>query len=414
VRRFLAWAQRADAGDRAEAASALARACLHAEFTAVERKECVLVLTALLDDPAIAVRRALAEAFAGSRRAPRALVVALAGDVSEVSAPLLARSPLLTDAELVDAVATGDEVAQCAVARRASLGPGPAGAVAEVGAHAAGLALIDNASAALTPGALRRVMERFAGDVEIRRAMVARPNLPAALKAEIAIATAGALRTPSRGLARRRADRDAVLTAIAAHCPAGERAELVRTLRAPGALTTALLLRALLGGDRALLIAALAELADLPLERAAGFVSNAPGVGFAAAAAKAGLPAPALPVFRAALRALAKLGAGPGEGLKARLVEAVIASCERENDPALASYLALLWRFAAEAARADARRAIDKQSLPPKLDFAPANDDPSATGVAPPTFSIRGADLTEVEAPLVELPPDLVLALDAA
>jgi hypothetical protein len=44
-----------------------------------------------------------------------------------------------------------------------------------------------------------------------------------------------------------------------------------------------------------------------------------------------------------------------------------------ERDPALAPILSLLWRFAAEAARAEAReigRAAGRRRLPQNLDFA--------------------------------------------
>ena len=216
---FLAWAQRADAAERAAAASAIARAYLHADLTGAQRHECSVAMAALLDDQHVEVRRALAEAFAASRRAPRALVVALANDRSEVAAPLLARSPLLTDAELVDAVAAGDDVAQCALARRPFLGPGPVGALAEVGTRDAGLQLLSNPDAALGHGTLRRLFERFGDDADVRRALASRADLPAPLKAEIAIADASAPVGFSEGAARARAARDAALAAIAASCP---------------------------------------------------------------------------------------------------------------------------------------------------------------------------------------------------
>lgn len=414
IGRFVAWARRADAFERADGASALARAYLHAELADPARRECGLLLIALSDDPSVGVRRALAEAFASSRRAPRPLVVALIGDVSAVAAPLIARSPLLTDAELVDAAATGDSVAQCAVARRNRLGAGPAGALAEIGSREAALALIDNPTAALTGGALRRMLERFADDAEIRRALALRTGLPADLRAEIVIATEGALKETAGRLVRKRAARDAALAAIAADCPEAERAALVRTLRALGALTTALLLRALCGGDRALFAAALAELADIAPARAAGFAADPRGGGFAAAALKAGLPRHAVTPFRAALEAIAAHGAGARDGLRADLVAAVIAACEREGDPALAPFLALLWRFAAEAARSEARAALARRALPPNLDFAPANDDRGVTDVAPAILAAPDGEASGEAAPLVELPADLVLALDAA
>ena len=138
VRRFLAWAQSADAEARAEAASALARAYLHSELTAPVRAEAVLAMTALLDDPSVLVRRALAEALCHSSEAPRPLILALAADEPEVAAAVLRRSPVLTEADLVDCGANGDVVAQTALARRPNLPPGAAAALVESGATGCG------------------------------------------------------------------------------------------------------------------------------------------------------------------------------------------------------------------------------------------------------------------------------------
>ena len=401
LRRLLVWAQRAGAETRAEAASALARAFLYSDLDPPLRAGAAQAITALIDDPCAEVRRALAEAFSGARGAPRHVVVALANDEEQVAAPVLARSPLLTDAELVDCVATGGVVAQCAIARRPGLGAGPAAALAEVGRREAALALVANMTAGLTPGGLRRLFARFGDDGEIREALLAYPGLPASLKANIALATAKALAVfvASAGwLDMKRADkiareaREAALASIAADCEPQERAELVRTLRERGALTMALLLRSLLEGERELAAAALAELSGQTHARAAAFARDPYGQGFAALALKSGLPRHALPAFCAALSAIEAHGAGHRGELKPRLVEAVIAACEAECDSALAPILSLLWRFAAEAARAEARTtarpAAGLPRMPPSLDFAPANDDRGAAPDAGPIKSL--------------------------
>src|SRR6478735_7367002 len=77
VRRFLAWAQSADAEARADGASALARSYLYSGLAAPERAEATLAMTALLDDPSILVRRALAEALCRASEAPRTLILGL-------------------------------------------------------------------------------------------------------------------------------------------------------------------------------------------------------------------------------------------------------------------------------------------------------------------------------------------------
>jgi len=397
VRRFLAWAQQAGAGPRAEAASALARAFLHSDLEPPLRAEAAAAMTALIDDPRAEVRRALAEAVSGARNAPRHLVVALANDEAQVAEPVLARSPLLTDAELVDCAATGGVAAQCAIARRTGLPAGPAGALAEIGAREAALALLGNSTTRLTAGALRRIFARFGDCPEIREGLLGRDDLPASLRADLALATAKALAafaTAAGWLDKRRAEkiareaRDGALASIAADCEPQERAELVRTLRERGALTMALILRSLLEGERELASAALAELSGQSYARSAAFARNPYGQGFAALARKAGLPRHALPAFSAALAAIEACGSGRRGGLKAWLVEATIEACEQKHDSALAPILALLWRFAAEAARGGGPALGPPPAAPPGRPagraFGPAHHDDARDAVAPP------------------------------
>jgi hypothetical protein len=110
-------------------------------------------------------------------------------------------------------------------------------------------------------------------------------------------------------------------------------------------------------------------------------------------------------------------------------VQRVIDECETRDDPALGKVLALLWRFAGEAARAEAAgfagEAIARQ-LPYSLDFSPANDDAGGTlmltaDVDSPRlsaphlkFSATPPDSSEDLAPRVELPIDLIAALEDA
>ena len=419
VRRFLAFAQCAGPEKRAEGASALARAYLQSGLTAALRAEAELAMMALLDDPSPLVRRALALALADAREAPRPLILILAADQPDVAAAVLGRSPALTDADLVDFAAMGDDVAQTAIARRPDLKPGAIAALAEIGRRDAVLALIGNCEAALGAGALSRILARFGADAELREALLERPSLPASLRARIVVETAKDLGvTAARWLPPARAERvarearDQAISSIASSCPPDERTELVRALRACGALTPALLLRSLIGGERDLFVAALAELSGLPLSRVAAFVRSPRGEGFAALAHKAGLKSHLVPAFAAALGAIKTHAGKPGEGLRLPLAQAVIDECERRDDPALAKVLALLWRFAAEAAREEAagfaRDAIAagaRRRLPSSLDFSPANDD------AEPGPSLRLGPIDDC-APPIELPLTPIAALD--
>ena len=238
--RFLKWIPCAEAEARADAASALARASLHSALTPERREELLIAMTALTEDPEPMVRRALAEALAGESAAPRTLVVSLINDVSDVAAPLLARSPLLTDAELAECAALGDAAAQCAVARRPRLGTAPALALAAKGGRDAVVALLGNRDAHLEAAALERVHARFADDREIRGDVMARPETNAALKAELAICNAADEAASAEPNSRERAERDAgdrlhaAIVHIAAACRREDMGGLIRVLKGAG------------------------------------------------------------------------------------------------------------------------------------------------------------------------------------
>ncbi len=71
VRQFLQWIRHAPPGERAEATSALARAYLYSDLSPDDLAAAEGAMIMLLDDPSPLVRRALAEVFASSQKAPR-------------------------------------------------------------------------------------------------------------------------------------------------------------------------------------------------------------------------------------------------------------------------------------------------------------------------------------------------------
>jgi uncharacterized protein (DUF2336 family) len=129
----LEWAWTASPVERVEGAGMLARAFLYGDLAEPEREEARLVLTGLLDDSSPLVRRALAENFASAATAPHYMVLTLAGEQSDIAAIVLSRSPLLSDAELVDCAAASDAFEQSAIALRPSVSAPVAAALSEVG-----------------------------------------------------------------------------------------------------------------------------------------------------------------------------------------------------------------------------------------------------------------------------------------
>jgi uncharacterized protein (DUF2336 family) len=341
----------------------LARAYLHCDLSRDDRNAAENAMIALLDDPSPLVRRALAEALAASPEAPRAVVQALASDHCDIAAVVLARSPLLIDAELIDFVATCDGALQATIATRAPLRRAVAAAIAEVGSAEACLVAIENPCADVAPSSIARIVDRFGHLGAIREALLARPDLPLAARQSLVRQLSSALVNfvaDRNWLTRDRAEeagREACEKAtitIAALRPAHDVRPFVRHLRASGQLTSGLILRALLSGNIAMFESALAELAGLPLRRVHALVHD-DGNGLRAIAAKAGLPASAHVAFREVLMAAGEAQReGPGR-LKRHLLERALTQCQRSDVGDLDPLMILLRRFATEAAREDAR-----------------------------------------------------------
>ena len=137
----------------------------------------------------------------------------------------------------------------------------------------------------------------------------------------------------------------------------------MRHLRESGQLTAGMILRGLLSGNVVLFEEALAELTDMPVDRVTSYIHDKNISGFRALYRKARLPDSAYPAFREAIAAMRDgilLGETGGvERLKRRMVERVLARCAGERGPDTATLLALLRRFAVEAAREEARLFCD-------------------------------------------------------
>ena len=389
VRQFLQWSHHAGAADRAEGASALARAFLYSDLSPQDRSAAETALTSLLDDPSPLVRRSLAEALASAEHAPAHIISALANDQSGVSALVLGRSPLLSEAELVDCAAVGDVYAQSAIALRPNLTAPVAAALAEVGQREAVIALCVNTAAAVPEFSLARIIERFGDDGELREALLQRPDLSAPLRHNLVGAAASALSnfitgcnwmSPERAARMEREAREKAALTIAATSPHEGPQALIRQLRKSGALTAGFALRCLLSGHQALFEAMLTDLSALPAARVSGFTRQPRSAGFAALYAKAGMPAPLLPAFQAALEAAHEFGFAPDAVSHARLsrqmIERVLTACAGVNSAEVNRLIALLRRYDAEAALEDARE--DASALAAPETQAPALEAPEA------------------------------------
>jgi hypothetical protein len=240
---------------------------------------------------------------------------------------------------------------------------GRAADVARAGSAEACFAALDDPHAAMAPSAIARIASRFGRLGAVREALLARPDLPPAVRLHLVEQLSGALVgfVAGRGwLTRERVERAAreacekATVAIAADHPDHDIRPLIRHLQANGRLTVELTLRALLSGHVAMFECALSRRAGLSLRRVRAIVRD--GNELRTVFDKAGLPPSAgaalrdLPTAANRTRRNGKCASG---GLERSLVERAIINCELsgigDSDP----LMALLRRFAAEAGGED-------------------------------------------------------------
>ena len=309
---FVKWVQTARVSERAAAAAALARSYCGDELSFEDRCAAEAALTFLLDDPSARVRAAMADVLSLSRNAPPQIIAALAADQPEVAGAVIARSPLLGDADLIERIAAGGEATQALVANRPQVSMGVCAALAEVGEPGACLALIGNEGAEIASVSFRRIAERFGHRADVREALIAHALLPSdcrhtlLLKLAEAFQASPLLAAVIGGDRAERVVRDACqkscLTLIEG-TRHDEHPALVEHLRLRGELTSGFLVRALAHGRVDFFGAALVQLSGQALPRVRRLLASGHDAALTALFRQAGLGQPIHAVLLRALKA---------------------------------------------------------------------------------------------------------------
>lgn len=370
VKSFLDWYGTAPLNERIEAVRMMSQVYLSGDLGSDTPREAEAALTLVLDDHSISVRAALAWEMASSAKAPRTLVVGLAHDEAEVAAIVLARSPLMTEADLIDCAKHGEALSHLAIAMRDEVTERVASALVAVAGPRTITALLANAGAHLSDEMFRTILNRHGDDAALREALNRRHDLPAdvrqSLVALVSQALLGMIR--EKGWAgQRRIERpvcearDHATIELAAEAP--DLMVFVGHLARSEQLTPSLLIRSLMCGDRSLFGAALVCLSGVSANRIAGMLTSRPGSVFSATCVRAGLPRSMTPVFAAAIQAINErkdvIDAHETPKLQRGIIERVTAACALENPEDMRPVFAMLRRFEAEVARSEARVEIE-------------------------------------------------------
>ena len=139
------------------------------------------ILHKLIVDIEIAVRRDIAAVLAAQHDAPRDLIRALANDDIDVAFPVLAKSGVLDDPDLIQVIRDRTIEHRLAIVGRPSLSGQVSAALAKTDDEEVVVALLRNKSAEIFPDTLKDLVERSRKVVAYREPILDRDDLDSAL-----------------------------------------------------------------------------------------------------------------------------------------------------------------------------------------------------------------------------------------
>lgn len=326
---------------RAETASKLAAQYGNAVMSDSERAMAEDIFRIMVQDAAVRVRQALSEQLADSGIVPHDVALSLAKDLDEVALPVLQKSTVLTDDDLVEIVRASGSGKQVAIAQRAEVSAQVADALVETDNEDVVAELVANQGATISEAALNRVIDNFGDNVRVQRPMVARSSLPLGVAERLVSVLSDTLREqlvsrhelgPEMAADLVIQSRERAILGLAKGSDIRDVMALVEKLAENGRLTPTLILRATCMGDAQFLEAALAVLCDIPLANAQALIHDKGGLGFKAIYNHAKLPAEFFPAIRVAVDVMRETdydgNAHDRERYRRRVVERILTQFE--------------------------------------------------------------------------------------
>ncbi len=242
----------------------------HAVLSDRERSLMVDILRHLIHDVEVSIRRNLADRLAGEPSAPRELIAALANDEIDVAHPVLERSAVLQDGELIEIIHHRTLQHQLAITMRKAVSETVSAALVETGNADVIVKLLENRDARISRATMEYLVEESKRTDRYQNPLLGRPDLPQELATRMYWWVSAALR--SHILERFDLDETALDEAITRTVESAidedgevrKTAELARRLKASKQIDSKLLVKTLRKGEVALFEALFAELAELP------------------------------------------------------------------------------------------------------------------------------------------------------
>ena len=328
---------------RAEAAAKIATHYhAEAEFGEEEKKLAEEIFSLMCKDAEERGRMALADNLKDCAFLPNEIARSLADDVVSVSDPILKYSSVLTDADLIEIVASQGEEKQKAIAARATVSADVSDALIETQNEAVVGTLVANDGAEISPNSMQRVLSDFAESELIKSSMVGRSSLPMEVSERLVNMVSEKLQQEL--LARHDLSSDQIsdlilqsrekvtLGLVNDDNKKQDSRRLIVHLYQNNRLTPTIMLRALCMGDMEFFEGSVAVRSRVPLTNTREMIHAGDRSQVASILDKAELPKPLQPAFTAAIEVADDTdydgGADDQERFRRRMIERIITNFE--------------------------------------------------------------------------------------
>jgi len=275
----------------------------------LEREQVTPILLKLSVDPAVEVRRLLAEELVLEPALHADVAFSIIADEDAIALPFLAQTPALNNWHQIAILRVGDEARQITVAKRQDLSAEAAAYVIKSSTLHVALALFDNPRILFEAEDYHTLYQRFGQTEEMMEKLLARSDLPLDIRILQARRTAIRMRAlmaekswmPANDAVELVADaEDKAVMQILIEASPHERAKVTNFMAAKNMLTPAIIVRAAATGQMTVVEAALAHLSGLTAPRAAEQMYSRSSLGFKSIFKRSGLPMACFGILRAA------------------------------------------------------------------------------------------------------------------
>ncbi len=298
------------ADTRVETATKIADGFNAGNLSDGERKIAEDIFRVMVKDAEVRVREALALNLKENPNIPHDVVFSLAKDVEQVALPVLRFSDVLTDADLIEIIASQSPEKQVAIAKRASVSETVSENLVDTGNEEAVASLVANEGAEISERSLLKAVDTYGGKESVQDAMVHRAKLPVTVSERLVTMVSEKLAVDLIG----RHDlpenvitdlilqtRERAVISLSADSDQGDVETLVKQLHETGRLTPSIILRGLCMGDLTFFETAMAELAGVSLMNARTLIYDSGMLGLRTLCRQAEIPVPQLIAVRAAI-----------------------------------------------------------------------------------------------------------------